>query len=40
MGRLRRLEAKFTVLCRVVFGLNFKVLDWEPSKDKETMEVI
>jgi hypothetical protein len=25
--KLRRLEAKFKVLCQVVFGINFKIID-------------
>jgi hypothetical protein len=27
---IRRLEAKFTLLCRVAFKIKFKVKDWDP----------
>jgi hypothetical protein len=40
LDRLRRLEAKFIALCRVVFGLKFKVFYWDPGKEEETVEVI
>jgi hypothetical protein len=40
LDRLRRVESKFTVLCKAIFGLIFKVLDWESRKEEEAMEVI
>jgi hypothetical protein len=39
MSRLRIMKPKFTTLCRVAFGLSFKVTNWEPDKGEGTMEV-
>jgi hypothetical protein len=40
MDHLRRLEAKFNVLCRVVFSISFKVTNCGEEYDKEYVEVI
>jgi hypothetical protein len=40
LDMIRRLEDKFIVLCKVDFGINFKVTNWDPSNEKETIEVV
>jgi hypothetical protein len=37
---LRQLEAEFIVLCRVAFGIRFKVTDWDPDNGKDTIEIV
>jgi hypothetical protein len=39
LDKIKRLEVKFTVLCRVAFGINFKVQDWDPDNNDELINV-
>jgi len=39
LDRNRGLEAKFTILCRVAFGINFKVTKWDQANDQDIVEV-
>jgi len=39
LDRIRPLETKFITLCKVAFGISFKVKKWDPANDEDTMEV-
>jgi hypothetical protein len=38
LDQINRLEAKFTVSCKVAFGISFKLTDWDPDNEEETMD--
>lgn len=38
--KISRLEPNFTVLCRVAFGINFKVKDWNLDNNDELVNVM
>jgi hypothetical protein len=40
LNKIRRLETKFTVLCRVALEINVKVKEWDPDNNDELVDVM